>query len=102
MSEKIPKLEDGLLFDRAKLLIMTSLASVKEAMSFNELLEATALTKGNLSSHLQRLEAGRLVKINKYFLDRKPLTTVELTSKGRQTLKGHLESLQAIIKNVKF
>ncbi|MCM2281776.1 MAG: transcriptional regulator [Bdellovibrionaceae bacterium] len=101
MSEKVSKLEPSVLYDRSKLLIMTSLATTRGPISFNELLESTQLTKGNLSSHLQKLEGDLLVKINKEFVDRKPLTTVEITAKGKSALKTHLNSLQALIQKIK-
>lgn len=101
MGETRWKGEPSLLYDRSKLVIMTSLAGTKWNASFLELLETTQLTKGNLSSHLRKLEGEGLIKISKEFLERKPLTTIQVTNQGKQALRNHLLSLQELIKQVK-
>jgi DNA-binding transcriptional ArsR family regulator len=45
---------------------------------------ATGLTKGNLSSHLTKLEEAGLVKIEKRFVLESPNTNVGLTSIGKE------------------
>lgn len=102
MAENIFKMNQSPFFDRSKLLIMMSLISTTKPISFLELSENTQLTKGNLSSHLQKLEAEKLIKISKQFLDKKPLTTLEITSKGKKALNDHLNELQSLIKQVKI
>lgn len=102
MTDKPLPLAEGLFYDRAKLLIMVNLMSAKSALSFLELTEATQLTKGNLSSHLQKLELQKLVKITKEFVDKKPLTTIEVTSRGKKAFKEHLDEMQNLIKRTKF
>ena len=59
------------------------------------LLNVTRLTKGNLSSHLSKLEHGGLVAIQKVFEGRQPVTYVMLTLKGRQGLDEHRNRLDA-------
>lgn len=87
------------LFDRARLLILTNLIGAKGQMAFNELLAATGLTKGNLGSHLGKLEKLKLIKISKRFVERKPLTTIVLTDTGRNEFKSHVADLERIIKS---
>ena len=94
--------DNNILYDRAKLMIVTSLASEGEPVGYMELQNATQLTKGNLTSHLAKLEAESFVKIKKQFVDKKPLTTIELTSKGRDALREHVDSLKAMIKKMKL
>ena len=50
---------DPLIHEPARLAILTVLSSVKEG-DFTFLLRATGLTKGNLSSHLSKLEDAKL------------------------------------------
>ena len=75
---------DRLVDEPGRLAIMTVLSSVKDA-DFLFLQRATGLTKGNLSSHLSKLEEGGLVEIEKRFVEKKTQTLVRL-SDGRQGL----------------
>jgi DNA-binding MarR family transcriptional regulator len=87
-------------FDKSKLLIVTMLSVDRDGLSFSELLEKTELTNGNLSSHIQKLEEQKIVKVTKTFLGKRPLTTVELTAQGRQKLKEHIQHLKSILDRV--
>jgi len=91
---------DGLMLDRlihepGRLAIMTILSSVKAA-DFVFLQRTTGLTKGNLSSHLTKLEDAGLVRIEKRFVLKKPNTNVELTPEGRKRLAKHWEQLERL------
>ena len=44
------------------------------------------------------LEKENYIIVNKEFIDRKPNTTYEITSKGKQALIEHLNQLKSIIK----
>jgi len=90
-----------LLSDRVRLSIMGVLASSEEPVSFNELLEALSLSKGNLSTHLKKLEDEKLVEVNKQFVDRKPRTDYVCTLKGREELNNYLEQIQKMLKQTK-
>jgi len=54
---------------------------------------ATGLTKGNLSSHLTKLEEAGLVAIEKRFVRKKPNTNIALTEVGRMRITQHWEQL---------
>ena len=71
------------------------LASVQDA-DFLFLLRATGLTKGNLSSHLAKLEDAGLVTIEKRFIRKKPNTNVTLTATGRTRIARHWEQLEQL------
>ena len=86
---------DRLVHEPGRLAIMTVLSSVKDA-DFVFLLRATGLTKGNLSSHLSKLEEAGLVEIEKRFVRKKPNTSVALTSEGRQRFARHWEQLDRL------
>ncbi|HEX5897825.1 MAG TPA: transcriptional regulator [Solirubrobacteraceae bacterium] len=92
--------EEGLVLDRlihepGRLAILTVLSSVREA-DFVFLQRATGLTKGNLSSHLTKLEEAGLVAIEKRFVRKKPNTNVALTAEGRRRIARHWDQLERL------
>ncbi len=86
---------DRLIHEPGRLAILTVLTSVKSA-DFVFLQRATGLTKGNLSSHLTKLEEAGMVKIQKRFVKKKPNTNVGLTEEGRRRINGHWEQLDRL------
>lgn len=86
---------DKLIHEPGRLAILTVLSSVSDA-DFVFLQRTTRLTKGNLSSHLTKLEDGGLVEIVKSFVHRKPNTNVALTSVGRERIAHHWEQLERL------
>ena len=86
---------DRLVHEPGRLAILTVLSSLKEA-DFVFLQRATGLTKGNLSSHLTKLEEAGLVQIKKRFVRKKPNTRVGLTKAGRQRIAHHWEQLERL------
>ena len=73
---------DRLVHEPARLAILTALAACR-GCDFLYLQSLTAISKGNLSNHLQRLDEGGLVNIEKGLKGRVPQTTLRLTPKGR-------------------
>jgi len=86
---------DRLIHEPARLAIMTVLSSVKAA-DFVFLQRATGLTKGNLSSHLTKLEEAGLIAIEKKFVRKKPNTNVALTAKGTTGIANHWHQLERL------
>ena len=91
---------DELVFDRlvhepGRLAILTILLSVKEA-DFVFLQRTTGLSKGNLSSHLTKLEEGGLIRTEKRFVHKKPNTNVTLTALGRKRTTHHWDQLEQL------
>ena len=86
---------DRLIHEPARLALLTVLSSVKSA-DFVFLQRTTGLTKGNLSSHLTKLEDAGLVGIEKRFVLKKPNTNVALTPKGRQQIAAHWDQLDRL------
>ena len=84
---------DRLIHEPGRLAILTVLSSVKAA-DFVFLQRATGLTKGNLSSHLTKLEDAGLVEIEKRFVRKKPNTNVALTPEGKTRLADHWNRLE--------
>ena len=79
---------DRVIHEPARLLIVALLASVREA-DFVYLQRETGLTKGNLSSHLSRLEQAGYLRVEKGFRGRIPQTVCSLTSEGRSAFKTY-------------
>ena len=86
---------DRLVHEPGRLAILTVLSSVRDA-DFVFLQRTTGLTKGNLSSHLTKLEDAGLVGIEKRFVRKKPNTNVALTSLGRKRIAHHWDQLERL------
>lgn len=86
---------DRLLHEPARLLITSILFSVEEA-DFLYLLNATSLTRGNLSAHLTRLEEAGYVQIEKTYKGKLPRTICRLTPAGRAAFEAYRKKLRAI------
>ena len=86
---------DKLVHEPARLAILTALSACARA-DFLFLQRLTGLTKGNLSSHLAKLEEAGLVAIDKRFEGKKPVTTLALSAEGRRTVEAHWQRLGAL------
>jgi DNA-binding MarR family transcriptional regulator len=86
---------DRLVHEPGRLAILTVLTSTKTA-NFVFLQRATGLTKGNLSSHLTKLEEAGLVEIEKTFVHKKPNTDIALTPLGRERIAHHWAQLERL------
>lgn len=85
---------------KARLGIM-SILMVNESIDFNSLKELLQLTDGNLASHIRALEELEYVLVNKQFIGKKPNTTYQSTTKGREAFNEHLNALEAFLKGNK-
>jgi DNA-binding MarR family transcriptional regulator len=86
---------DRLIHEPGRLAVLTVLSAVRDA-DFVFLQRATGLTKGNLSSHLSKLEEAELVAIEKRFVRKKPNTNVTLTAEGKRRIARHWEQLERL------
>jgi|SRR5687768_18255426 DNA-binding transcriptional ArsR family regulator len=84
-----------LVHEPSRLAILTALSACEKA-DFLFLLNITGLTKGNLSSHLSKLEQAGLVTIEKKFEGKQPITYAMLSLEGREALKEHWKRLESI------
>ena len=88
---------NAVIHERARLGIMSALAA-RASLSFGELKALLDLTDGNLSVHLRILAQAGYVAIEKKFVDRKPLTTVKISKKGRLAFEHYVEVLEEIVR----
>jgi len=86
---------DRTIHEPARLRILMILSGV-DAADFNFLLETLGLTKGNLSSHMDRLEKAGYVEVIKSFKGKVPHTEFRLTAAGRTALAAYWSELDAI------
>lgn len=87
---------DRTIHEPARLMIVAMLSAVEES-DFLYLHQATGLTKGNLSSHLSRLEAAGYVDIEKTFVGKIPRTLCRLTKKGQAALDQYRRQMRAVL-----
>ncbi len=78
-----------------RLRILMLLSGVGSA-DFTFLLNALGLTKGNLSSHMSRLEQAGYIEVAKTFDGKIPRTAYRLTPRGRSSLDGYWRALDEI------
>lgn len=90
---------DRLVHEPARLAILTVLSQAEHA-EFSFLEMACRLSKGNLSSHLSKLEAGGLVTIEKRFVGKRPQTRAAITPAGLEALAHYRDQLRALIGEV--
>lgn len=87
---------DRLVHEPARLLILSFLHGLKRA-DFLFLLRQTGLTRGNLSSHVSKLEEAELVEVEKKFVDKIPRTLYRITDQGRDALKTYRHQMQLVL-----
>lgn len=81
------------IHEPARLSIVALLYAAAEA-DFLFLQRETALTKGNLSSHLAKLEQLGYVEIEKTYRGKIPLTVCRLTPTGRAAFETYRKALK--------
>ena len=85
---------DRVIHEPGRLMIVALLAGVKEC-DFLFLLHETEMNKGNLSSHLAKLEEAGYVEIEKTYRGKVPMTLLRLTRKGRAAFDEYRKGLMA-------
>lgn len=103
-TDKIPELDALATIDRtvhepARLMVMSYL-SVLESADFLYLIRQTGLTRGNLSSHMRKLEEAGYIDVEKTFVDRLPLTVYSLTDAGIGALMTYRAQMSQVLKSL--
>lgn len=86
---------DKIVHEPARLALLTALSACTSA-DFVSLQRLTGLTKGNLSTHLSKLEEAGLVVIEKQFVGKRPNTVIHLTPEGRAAIVFHWQQLERL------
>jgi len=87
---------DRMVHEPARLAILTVLASAEE-VGFLFMQRITGLSKGNLSSHTQKLEAAGYLETVKVFQGRIPVTSFRITRDGQLALHAYHKQLRALL-----
>ncbi|MFC1694486.1 winged helix-turn-helix domain-containing protein [Candidatus Latescibacterota bacterium] len=70
---------------------------VVESADFLFLMHQTGLTKGNLSSHMSKLEAAGYIEVEKEFVNKKTHTMLSLSDEGRKAFQEYRESMKRVL-----
>jgi len=87
---------DDVIHGRVRLGVMAFLSAAGSA-EFSKLKKQLEVTDGNLSVHLKKLEEAGYVAVEKAFVDRKPLTTLRITTQGRTAFKAYLDAISKLV-----
>jgi YD repeat-containing protein len=88
---------DRVIHEKARLGIITSLATHPRGLLFGDLKELCSLTDGNLSRHLHVLHEERLVEVWKGFQGNRPQTLCRLTAEGRKRFLEYITVLENVV-----
>lgn len=87
---------DRTVHEPARLMIVSLLYLARE-VDFLWLLNQTELTKGNLSTHLGKLEQTGYVEVEKRFRGKIPQTFYRLTKAGRRAFQQYRQAMRAAL-----
>ena len=90
---------DKLIHEPARLMILATLHAVESA-DFLFVERQTGLTRGNLSSHMGKLEAAGYIEIKKEFIDKIPRTLLRITDEGRASLLDYTENMKQVLEGL--
>ena len=82
-----------IVHEPVRLAILKILTAAKE-VDFNFLLTTLGLTKGNLATHINKLETSGLIDVKKEFRGRMPHTSYRITQKGRRQFQKYWEDMK--------
>jgi len=94
-SESTGKL-DRIIHEPARFAILAILNSVENA-DFLYIMNQIGLTWGNLSSHLNKLEAVDYITAEKGYLGKKPHTVLKITGRGRDAFAEYHQKMQTML-----
>ncbi len=84
---------DRIIHEPARLII-TAILFTAESADFTYLMRETGLTRGNLSSHLSKLQEAGYVEVEKTFAGKLPRTVCRLTATGREVFVDYRARLR--------
>ena len=90
---------DRLVHEPARLVILALLYPAESA-DFLFLLNQSGLSKGNLSSHLSKLEQAGYVEVVKGYNGKVPHTVLRLTEAGRAAYKAYRKQMKRAVEQL--
>lgn len=97
-SNKIQRVHNGInrvVHEPVRLAILKILTSVKE-VDFKFLLTTLGLTKGNLATHINKLEETKLIAVKKEFRGKIPHTSYRITNTGRRQFQEYWKNMKEL------
>lgn len=88
---------DKTIHEKARLGIMTLLASRASPWPFQDLKSELEMSDGNLITHLRTLEQAAYISGEKLTGDGRPQTLYTLTQEGKKAFEGYLAILEQIL-----
>ena len=90
---------DKTIHEPARLMILATLHAVESA-DFLFVERQTGLTRGNLSSHMGKLETAGYIEIKKEFVEKIPRTLLRITDEGRSALLDYTNNMKQLLNNL--
>jgi len=90
---------DKMIHEPARLMILATL-NVVESADFLFVERQTGLTRGNLSSHMSKLEDAGYILIQKEFVDKIPRTLLRVTDEGRAALLEYTQNMKQVLEGL--
>jgi DNA-binding transcriptional ArsR family regulator len=84
---------DRIIHEPVRLAILKILSSAKE-VDFNFLRTALGVTKGNLATHINKLEEAGFIEVKKEFRGKLPHTSYRITKTGQRQFEKYWENLK--------
>ncbi len=88
---------ERVIHEKARLGILTSLATNSAGLFFTDLRTLCELTDGNLSRHLAALKEADLVEVLRGDSGGRPQTLVRMTAGGRERFAGYIAELERVV-----
>ena len=87
---------DRIMHERARLGVLTALLANPKGLPFAMIKKLCGLTDGNLSRHLEVLEAAKLIEITKT-AEVRPQSLCRITAEGRKRFLAYLAELERVL-----
>jgi len=91
---------NNILVNRIRIAALSFLYQARRDIEFKILLTELETTKGNLSTHMRKLEEQGLIQIKKEFVERIPKTSFRITPAGKGELMKFLKITNQILKDI--
>ncbi|GAC1309627.1 MAG: transcriptional regulator [Vulcanimicrobiaceae bacterium] len=91
---------ERLFHERGRLAVCTCLIANPGGMSFTALVDACALTDGNLNRHLHALAETGIVTLSRRRQNGRLATTVAITAHGKSRFLAYIDELEAVVRAV--
>ncbi len=90
---------DRIIHEPARFMILSYLSVVYKA-DFLFIMNYIGLTRGNLSSHMTKLEDANYIKVSKSFKGKRPNTLLSITMKGKRAYEEYTDIMKGIFNKI--